>query len=83
VILISLIDRYDLNDDGKLAYGEFLKAFSQDRGEMRRLLRINGIAYREEDFDSFFTLHDLSGDGKLNFEEFCLAMGYSPKIGAE
>jgi Ca2+-binding EF-hand superfamily protein len=120
--LESLIDRYDLNGDGKLAYGEFLKAFSQDaatiiesaetiastvklkinspdtltsfkqsdrdssgtvdRGEMRRLLRINGIAYREEDFDSFFTLHDLSGDGKLNFEEFCLAMGYSPKIGA-
>jgi Ca2+-binding EF-hand superfamily protein len=119
--LESLFDTYDLNGDGKLAYGEFLKAFSQnsasiiesaeaiassvklkinspdglasfkqsdrdssgtvDRAEMRRLLRVNGIPYKEADFDSFFTLHDLSGDGKLNFEEFCLAMGYSPQTG--
>jgi Ca2+-binding EF-hand superfamily protein len=115
--LESLMDQYDINGDGKLAYGEFLKAFSRDssiifaraeaitssvtqkfnspeplqsfkqsdrdssgtvdRAEMRRLLRVNGIDYREEDFDSFFTLHDLSGDGKLSFEEFCRAMGYS------
>jgi Ca2+-binding EF-hand superfamily protein len=115
--LESLMDKYDINGDGKLAYGEFLKAFSRDsstaferaeaitssvkqklnspeplqsfkqsdrdssgtvdRAEMRRLLRVNGIEYKEEDFDSFFTLHDLSGDGKLSFEEFCQAMGYS------
>lgn len=113
--LESLMNQYDLNGDGNLAYGEFLQAFSDnaalivqssqtlsssvkgikesmepsqyfqqsdrdssgtvDRAEMRRLLRVNGINYKEEDFDAFFALHDVSGDGKLNYEEFCRAIG--------
>lgn len=135
--LEELLDLFDLNGDGKLSYGEFLRAFSQDstvlldransltqsiqskllssssplsqsfssvvpglghsdhhletfkrsdkdssgvvdRAEMRRLLRVNGITYKEEEFESFFSVHDLTGDGKLNFEEFCRALSYSP-----
>jgi len=101
---------FDVNNDGKFSYGEFVKAFSNqsqdltrkassialsikgkidethamesfkkfdkdssglvDRGEMRRLLRMKGIEYAEDEFESLFTYYDTNGDGKLAFDEF-------------
>ena len=41
-----------------------------DLGEMRRLLRMKGIEYAEDEFESLFTYYDTNGDGKLAFDEF-------------